>query len=88
MMSISNGSDPYFFCRKMEKSRSVREEMDGKVFISRQSRHLFPLINIMIQVLFPYLYLDLACKQLCFPPRKGIKRRSKSTIIYYINYNL
>ena len=43
---------PYFFCRKMEKTRSVREEMDGKVFISRQSRHLFPFINNMIKVLF------------------------------------
>ena len=29
-----------FFCRKMEKKRSVKEEMDEKVFISRQSRHL------------------------------------------------
>ena len=30
---------------------------------------------------FPYLYLDLACKQLCFPPGKGINRRNESTII-------
>ena len=37
----------------MEKTRSVREEIDGKVFISRQSRHLFSLINNMIKVLFP-----------------------------------
>ena len=42
----------YFFRRKMEKTRSVREEMDGEVFISRQSRHAFPLINNMIKVLF------------------------------------
>ena len=41
LMSISDGSDRTFFCRKMEKTRSVREEMDGKVFISRQSRHPF-----------------------------------------------
>ena len=52
-MSISDGSDRTFSCRKMEKTRSVREEMDGKVFISRQSRHRFPLINNMIKVLFP-----------------------------------
>ena len=52
-MSISDGSDPYLFCRKMERTWSVREEMDGKVFISRQSRHPFPLINNMIKVLFP-----------------------------------
>ena len=32
---------PVVFCRKMEKTRSVKEEMDGEMFISRQSRHLF-----------------------------------------------
>ena len=52
-MSISDGSDRTFFCRKMEKTRSVREGMDGGVFISRQSRHLFPLINNTNKVLFP-----------------------------------
>ena len=39
LMSFSDGWDLYFFCRKMEKTRSVKEEMDGEVFISRQSRH-------------------------------------------------
>ena len=53
LMSISDGSDRTFSCRKMEKTRSVREEMDGRVFISRQSRHPFSSINIMIKVLFP-----------------------------------
>ena len=53
LMSISDGSDRTFLCRKMEKTRSVREEMDGKVFISRQNRHPFSLINNMIKVLFP-----------------------------------
>ena len=52
-MSISDGMDRTFFCRKMKKTRSVREEMDGRVFISRQSRHPFPLINNMIKLLFP-----------------------------------
>ena len=53
LMSISDGSDRTFSCRKMERTRSMREEMDGKVFISRHSRHHFPLINNMIKVLFP-----------------------------------
>ena len=30
-----------FLRRKMEETRSVKEEMDGRVFTSRQSRHLF-----------------------------------------------
>ena len=42
LMSISDRLDQYLFCRKMEKTRFMREEMDGNVFISRQSRH-FPL---------------------------------------------
>ena len=39
LMSIFDGSDPYFFRRKMGKTRYVKEEMDGGLFTSRQSRH-------------------------------------------------
>ena len=56
----------------MEKTQSVKEEMEGKLFISRQSGHIF-IVIIMIKVLFSTLYLYLACKQLCFPPRKRYK---------------
>ena len=52
LMSISDRLDPYLFRRKMEKTLSVKEEMDGKVFDSHQSRH-FPFIDNMIEVLFP-----------------------------------
>ena len=38
-MSISDGLDPYFFRQKMKETRSVKEEMDGEVFISRENRH-------------------------------------------------
>ena len=30
----TSGSDPYVFLRKMKKTRSTREERDGKVFFS------------------------------------------------------
>ena len=79
LMSISDGLNPYFFRRKMEKTRSMKEEIDGKVFISLQNRH-FSLYSYYDYSIFPYLYLDLACKQLCFPPRKGVSRRNESTI--------
>ena len=36
-MSISDGLDRYFFRRKMEKARPVKEELDGGVFISHRS---------------------------------------------------
>ena len=42
LMSISDGLDPYIFCRMMDMTRSMKKEMDLEVFISRQSRH-FPL---------------------------------------------
>ena len=32
LMFISDGSDPYFFRRKMEKTRWLKEEMDGEKF--------------------------------------------------------
>ena len=39
LMSLFDAVDPYFFRRKKGKTRSMREEMDGSVFVSRQSRH-------------------------------------------------
>ena len=64
LMSISDGLGPSIFCRKMEKARPMREEMDGNV--------------VLFDSTFPYLYFDLACKQLCFPPGKSINRRNES----------
>ena len=52
LMCNSDGLHPYFLCRKMEKTRSVKKEMDGEVFISRQSRH-FPFIDNMNKIFFP-----------------------------------
>ena len=68
-MSTSEGLYLYTFRRKMEKKRTVKEEID----VSRQSRHISFEI-IMIKVRFPTLYIDLACKQLCFPPRKKYEK--------------
>ena len=52
LMSISYGPDPYLFCRKMEKTWSVKEEVDGEcLFPARVG--ISPLINNMTKVLFP-----------------------------------
>ena len=32
LMSTSDGLDPYFFRRKIEKTRCMEEELDGEVF--------------------------------------------------------
>ena len=79
-MFISEGLDPYFIRPKMEKTPYMREKIDGEVFISRQIRH-FSLYKYYDKSTFPSLYLSLACKQLCFPPRKGLNRRKERTMI-------
>ena len=50
LMSISDGLDWYIFGRNMEKTWSMKQEMDGEVFISRQGRY-FSFIDNMIKVL-------------------------------------
>ena len=62
----------------MEKARSVEEEMEGKLFISRQSRHI-SFVIIMIKVLFPTLYLFWHVNNYASRQGKGINRRNEST---------
>ena len=52
--------------------------MENMFFSARVGILMFDAIPL--ESTFPYLYLDLACKQLCFPPGKGINRRNESTI--------
>ena len=58
----------------MEKTRSVKEEMEGKLFISRHSRHI-SFVIIMIKLLFP----TLTWKNYVSRQGKGINRRNEST---------
>ena len=80
LMSNSDGLDPYFFCRKIEKTRSMQEEMDGELFISRQNRH-FSLIDYMIKVLFPICTLIWRVSTYVSRQGNGINRRNESTVI-------
>ena len=79
-MSISDGLGPSIFCRKMEKVASYggRDGWKGCLFPARVG--IFTFDVILLNSTFPYLYLDLACKQLSFPPGKGINRRYESAI--------
>ena len=72
---------PYFFLSKDGKD-AVREGRNGRkgVYFLPESASFF-FDKLYDYSTFPYLYLDLACKQLCVPPRKGINRRNESTII-------
>ena len=79
-MSISDGLGPSIFRRKIEKARPMREEMDRKVVFFPASVGIFIFDAILLNSTVPYLYLDLAGKQFCFPPGKGKNRRNESTI--------
>ena len=52
-MSISDGLGPSISCRKMEKARPMREEMDGKVVFFPPGSALQPLMLYLSTVLFP-----------------------------------
>ena len=78
-MSISDGLGLSIFCRKMEKTRPMREEMDGKVVFFPARFGIFTFDVILLDSTVPNLYLDLACKRICFTPEKGINRRNEST---------
>ena len=49
-----------------------------KLFNSRQTRH-YIFDAIPLESTFPYLYIDLARKQLFFPPGKGLNKRNASS---------
>ena len=53
LMSISDGLGPSIFCRKMEKARPMREEMDGRVVYFPPESALLPLMLYLSTVLFP-----------------------------------
>ena len=77
-MSFTDELGPSSFCRKMEKARPMREEMFGKV-VCLPPDLTFSTLMLYLKSTFPYLYLDLACKQLYFPPGNGINRRNGIT---------
>ena len=53
LMSISDGLGPSIFCRKMEKARPMKEEMDGKVVFFPPESALSALMLYFSTVLFP-----------------------------------
>ena len=53
LMSISDGLGPSIFCRKMENSRPMSEEMVGKVVFFPPESALLPLMLYFSTVRFP-----------------------------------
>ena len=90
LMSIAQWLGPYIFCPKTEKAQLMRKKTDGRVFISCQSWQFFFVVNTFKV----YLYLDLVCQQLCFPPRKMyswgkkrvLKRELTAVLISWLSF--
>ena len=79
LTSISDGSSPYIFYRKTEKTRSVRKQMEEKVFISAQSRR-FLFVDKKFQVVFsPLCTLTWLVDNYVSHQGKSIKRRNENT---------
>ena len=57
----------------------MSKEKDGKVLIFRQSWN-FRFLIIIINVLLPILYFDLACNQLGSPPKTVSTGETKALI--------
>ena len=57
LMSIFDGLGPSISCRKMEKARPMKEEMDGKVVYFPPESALLPLMLYFSTVLFPICIL-------------------------------
>ena len=78
--SISDGLSPYMFRRKMEKTRPMGKEMDGELFISRQSRHFIFVVNI-IKVLFPFRNLTWRINICVSRQESGTIRRNEVLLL-------
>ena len=61
---------PVYFLSKDANDATCEEQNAWKhVYFPPDLAPFF--VDKIIKVLFATLFLDLACKQLCFPPRKG-----------------
>ena len=80
LMSISDGLVPYIFRGEIEKTQSLREEMDGRVFISRLCRRFIFVVNIA-KVLFPVCTLTWRINNNVSRQGKGINRHESTNFL-------
>ena len=80
LMFVPNGPVPHSFSGKVELTRSVREQMDEKLFISRQSWPFSFGYNI-IKLRFFNCSLNWRANSYVSRERKGSRRRNQSIIV-------
>ena len=72
-MSISDGMNPYIFRRKMEKTLSLKEKMEGRnVYFPPESAYFF--CNSYDQSTFPY-FVPWHVNNYVSGQKKGINKR-------------
>ena len=79
LMSISDGLGSSILLSKDGEDASYEGRDGWKSCLFPARVGTFNFDAILFDSTFPYLYFDLACKQLCFPPGKSINRRNEST---------
>ena len=80
LMSISDGLGPSIFCRKIERMRLVREEMDGNlVYFKPESAFLFGFFWLMY-VLFPICSLTWRVSNYVSRQKREMKVRERTII--------
>ena len=80
LMSFSGGSDPYFFRRKIEKTRSMKEQKEWEVFISHQSRR-FSFTDKSVKVFHTICTLIWRVNIYVSRQGKGSDRRNESIFV-------
>ena len=79
-MSFFDRFGPFIFCRVMEKTRPMREKIDGKMFIFCQGRHFF-IVDNFIKLLFRIFTLTWPVNNYISRQGKGINRRTNMAVI-------
>ena len=81
LITISDALVRYIFCRKMKKTRPMGAEMDGNMFISRQSRYFFVIVNI-IEVFFRMCTSTWRVNNYVSHQGKAMKRWNERSLLY------
>ena len=78
LISFSDGLEPSIFRWKMEKTRLMREGMNGVVFFCHQNWHFY-FLNPTMKVFFLICALTWCVNNFICRQGKGIQRRNENT---------
>ena len=70
-----------FFCSKMKRTRSLKGEMDGKLFFFQAGLGIFSAVNNMIKTLFSICTLNWRVNNYVPCQRRGINKRNENTAL-------